>query len=219
MDSLALGAAGVVVIGGVTAYVLSKPTDPTSVQIQTATQSGKVPYSSTLSLPRSFNQAEGATFSFEGWFVVNDFTYGYGTRRLIFTHGDCPGLYLDSTSNSILVVVNTYGASESVLVSNIPAQKWIHFAVVVTQYTADIYINGILRQHHTLTQLPKQADEAVQIGSELRGFDGQVGGVTYYSRSLTPTEVSVHAASAPPPSIVKEPSSGQYLDLSWYTGR
>lgn len=217
MESFALAGAGLFILG-VAAWYSSTSVDPTAVMIQKATQSGKVSSTSTVALPRSFNQAEGATFTFEGWFDVTDFTYGFGKQRPIFTRSDCPGLYLDTTSNSILVVVATYGATESILISNIPAQKWVHFAIVVTQYTVDVYINGTLRQHHTLTQLPKQVDGPTVIGSS-NGFDGQIGGLTYYARALSPIEVSTHAMVAPPPSLVNAPAAGQYFSSSWYTGR
>jgi len=217
METAAIGGIGLLGLAAV-AWTMSKTTDPTAVVLQTATQSGKVAFSSPLTLPRSFNQAEGATFTFEGWLDVNDFTFGFGKQRLVFSHGDCPGLYLDSTSNSLLVTVATYGAMESVLISNIPSQKWIHFAIVVTQYTVDIYINGTIRQHHTLVQLPKQADTATTIGSS-NGFDGQVGGLTYYSRALSPLEISAHSMAVPPPSLVTSPAYGQYLDSSWFIGR
>ena len=213
---IALGGLGLLILGGVVASRASV-TDPTTVAIQGGTQSGKATYTSTSTLPRSENQAEGATFSFDGWFEVNDFTYGTGTQRTIFKRGDCPGLYLASQSGSILVVVNTYGATESILIDNIPAQKWIHIAIVVTQYTVDVYINGLLRRHHTLTQLPKQVDAHTQIGDSTHGFDGQVGGLTYYARALSASEVSTHAARSAPASLKQAPPSGQYLALDWYT--
>ena len=153
MESIVLGGLGVLAVGAAASWAISGSTDPSAVKIQTATQRGNVPFSSSATLPKSFNEAEGATFSFEGWFEINDYTtIGYGSKRLIFSRGDCPSLYIDSTSNSIIVNVATYGAMESILIGNIPAQKWIHFAIVITQYTVDLYINGILRQHHTLTQ-------------------------------------------------------------------
>lgn len=201
------------------AWITTKPNDPNTVAVQNSTVSGKVATMSELTLPRSVNQAEGATFTFDGWFDVNDYTYGYGKKRVIFTRADCPGVYLDSTSNSVLVLVNTFGSVESIMISNVPAQKWVHIAVVVTQYTVDVYINGMIRQHHTLTQLPKQEDAAVQIGSNQAGFDGQVGGLTYYARALSASEIATHAAAAPPTSLVQAPASGQYLDISWYLGR
>jgi hypothetical protein len=214
---IALGGLGLAVLGAV-AWRSSTSTDPTAVPLQGGTQSGKVPYTSNATLPRSNNQPEGATFSFEGWFEVNDFTYGNGTQRSVFNRADCPGLYLASQSGSILVTVATYGATETVLIDNIPAQKWIHIAIVITQYTVDVYINGLLRRHHTLTQLPKQEDAPTTIGDS-KGFDGQVGGLTYYSRALSASEIMSHAAASPPPSLVRGPDSGQYFDVTWYTGR
>lgn len=214
---VALGGLGLLVLGAV-AWRSTTVTDPTAVPLQGGTQTGKVPYTSNATLPRSTNQPEGATFSFEGWFEVHDFTYGNGTKRTVFNHADSPGVYLASQSGSILVTVATYGAMESVLIDNIPAQKWIHIAVVITQYTVDVYINGLLRRHHTLTQLPKQEDAPTVIG-EPNGFDGQVGGLTYYSRALSAAEIMSHAAGSPPTSLTKAPDSGQYFDVTWYTGR
>ena len=214
---VALGGLGLLVLGAVV-WRSSTSTDPSAVQLQGGTQSGRTPYTSNAELPRSNNQPEGATFSFEGWFSVNDFTHGNGTQRAIFNRGDCPGLYLARQAGSILVTVATYGAMESVLIDNIPAQKWIHIAIVITQYTVDVYINGLLRRHHTLTQLPKQEDAPTTIGDS-NGFDGQVGGLTYYSRALSSGEIMAHAAGSPPASLVRGPDSGQYFDVTWYTGR
>lgn len=217
MDGLTVGV-GVGVLLILAFWFFSKPGDPSAVQIQTATQSGTVPLTSHASLPRSNNQEGGAVFSFEGWLDINDFTtVGYGQQRMVFSREDCPGLYIDSTSNALLVKVATYGATESILISNIPAKMWIHFAIVISQYGVDIYINGILRQHHTLNQLPKQVDAPVQIAGS--GFDGQIGGLTYYSRILTASEIGLHAAAAPPASLVTAPPSGAYLDITWFTGR
>jgi len=205
------------VIGGVAMWAYTGTLDSSAVEIQKGTITGKQRLTSTASLPRSSNESQGATFSFECWFEVNDFTYGYGHRRCIFSRGDTPGVYLDSTSNSLIILVKTYGATDSVMIENIPIQKWVHLAIVVTQYTVDVYVNGMIRQHHTLSQLPKQEDAATQV-SDNTGFDGQIAGLTYYSRALSPIEITAHAASTPQ-SLITAPQGGQYLDLTWYTGR
>jgi hypothetical protein len=172
-------------------------------------------------LSRSFNQKEGATFTYTGWILVKDFTYNYGQKRVIFTKGDCPGLYLDTTSNSLLVVMNTYAnAPETILISNITANKWIHFAIVVDQDSVDIYINGVIRQHHTLLQLPKQNGREVQVGSSgLAGWDGVLAELQYTPRSLSPSEISELTLDVPKNDLTVPPSGPQYYDLSWYTGR
>ena len=172
-------------------------------------------------LSRSFNQKEGATFTYTGWILVKDFTYNYGQKRLIFTKGDCPGLYLDTTSNSLLVVVKTYADTpETILISNITANKWIHFAIVVDQDSLDIYINGVVRQHHTLLQLPKQNDDQVTIGSNsAAGWDGVLSNLQYIPRSLSASEVAALIENVPKDDLTVPPSGPQYFDLSWYIGR
>ena len=139
-----------------------------------------------LALPRSYNQPEGMTYSYSTWLLVKDFTKGYGERRRIFSKGDSPGLYIDSTSNSFIVSIDTYGTTETILIPSVPAMKWIHFAMVVDQHSVDIYINGILRKHHTLGQLPQLNDTALTIGSN---WNGVIARLTYYSRSLSSIEI------------------------------
>jgi hypothetical protein len=172
-------------------------------------------------LSRSFNQKEGATFTYTGWILVKDFTYNYGRKRVIFTKDDCPGLYLDTTSNSILVVIKTFADTpETILISNITANKWMHFAIVVDQDSVDIYINGVVRQHHTLNQLPKQNESAITMGSNAAaGWDGVLANLQYTPRSLSAGEVAALTADVPKDDLSVPPAGPQYYDLSWYIGR
>lgn len=172
-------------------------------------------------LVRSFNQKEGATFTYTGWILVKDFTYNYGRKRLIFTRDECPGLYLDTTSNSLLVVIKTFADTpETILISNITANKWMHFAIVVDQDSVDIYINGVVRQHHTLLQLPKQTDGNVTMGSNsAAGWEGVLADLRYTPRSLSAGEVAALTADVPKNDLTVPPSGPQYYDLSWYIGR
>lgn len=167
-------------------------------------------------LPKSYNQPEGITYSYAAWILVKDFTKGYGTKRRIFSKGDAPGLYLDSTSNSLMVAVKTFSTTETILIPDIPAMKWIHFALVVNQQAVDIYINGMLRQHHTLGQLPQQNDELVTVGP---GWDGVLARVYYYSRSISSAEIKKLVAETPPDDLERKPSGPQYFDITWYVGR
>jgi len=167
-------------------------------------------------LPRSNNQAQGMTYSFTSWILVKDFTKGYGTQRRIFSKNDSPGLYLDSTSNSLLVKVDTYGTTETILIPDIPAVKWIHFALVVDQHSVDIYINGLLRKHHTLGQLPKLNDAVVAIGSD---WNGVLARLTYYARSLSSGEIKKMLNEPLPNDLDRKASGPNYFDISWYIGR
>ena len=167
-------------------------------------------------IPRSYNEPEGLTYSYTAWVLVKDFTKGYGTKRRIFSKGDSPGLYLDSTSNSLLVAVDTYGATETILIPNIPAMKWIHIALVVDQHSVDIFVNGILRKHHTLGQLPQQNEAAVSVGGD---WNGVLARLVYHPRSITPAEVKKLVSEKVPNDLQREASGPSYFDISWYIGR
>ena len=177
---------------------------------------GDVKQTFPTQLPRSYNEAEGMTYSYTAWILVKDFTKGYGERRRIFSKEDSPGLYIDSTSNSLLIAVDTYGTTETILIPNIPAMKWIHFAMVVDQHSVDIYINGILRKHHTLGQLPQLNNTALSIGST---WDGVLARLTYYARSLNHVEIKKMVQEPMPNDLDRRPAAPNYFDISWYIGR
>jgi hypothetical protein len=188
------------------------------VNIVAGSQSGAENKAVAPTLPQSFNQPEGLTYSYSGWILVKDFGKGYGQRRTIFKTGDdSPGVYIDSTSNSFIVAVKTFGATETILIPSVPALKWLHLGLVVDQQAVDVYINGTLRQHHTLGQLPKQeSTPTIQMGP---GWDGVLAKLTYYARALRPTEIKRIAAEPVPDDLYKKPAVPQYFDLSWYIGR
>ena len=216
MNPLTIGAV-IVVLALIVYFIWFMPAVKTSdVVIVGGSQRGDSQVSLPLALPLSFNQTEGIVYSYSGWLLVRDFTIGYGNRRTILSKDDSPGLYIDSTSNSLVVAIKTYGTTETILIPDMPAQKWIHFAIVVNQQAVDIYINGMLRQHHTLGQLPDQNEKPIVMGP---GWDGVLGRVTYYARSLTSEEVKKQASEAPPSDLYTKPSSPQYFDISWYIGR
>lgn len=212
----------VILIGSILWRVFAYKQTTDAIDILTGSISGKeskIVQGDKIS--RSFNQKEGATFTYTGWILVKDFTYNYGQKRVIFTRDDCPGLYLDTTSNSLLVVIRTYSETpETILISNITANKWMHFAIVVDQDSVDIYINGVVRQHHTLNQLPKQNTSAITMGSNAAaGWGGVLSNLQYTPRSLSAGEISALTANVPKDDLSVPPSGPQYYDLSWYIGR
>lgn len=208
---------GLLLIGGaVYWYFTRKDSDSDAVGIVKDSITGKTVRDYSALLPLSMNQPEGIVYSYAAWVLIKDFTVGYGERRRIFSKGDSPGLYIDSTSNSLIVSVDTYGAIETILIPNIPANKWLHIALVVNQYSVQIYINGILRQFHTLGQLPKQNTDLVKIGST---WEGVLGKVDYYPRTLSPSEVDKLSKEEVPSDLNQTPSGPQYFDITWYIGR
>lgn len=167
-------------------------------------------------LPLAMNQPEGLVFSYSGWILVNDFTTGYGKERRILSKGDTPGIYIDSTSNSLVFKVKTYTTTETILIQNLPAAKWIHFAITVDQTSVNIYINGTLRQHHTLGQLPDQSNDAVRMGGD---WNGVLARTVYYPRALSNDEVRKLSEETPPDDLKRPTPGPSYFDITWYIGR
>jgi hypothetical protein len=209
---------GIVIVGLIVVYMIWYPrasSTGTFVILKDSTP-GDVVRSFATMLPRSYNQPEGMTYSYSAWILVKDFTKGFGTRRRIFSKEDSPALYLDSTSNSFLVAVDTYGSTETILIPNIPAMKWVQYAMIVDQHSVDIYINGILRKHHTLAQLPQLNDAALSIGSQ---WDGVLSRLTYYPRALDFKEIKEIMKEPVPSDLQRDAAPPTYFDISWYIGR
>ena len=185
------------------------------ISLLTGSRSGLVEDNRSYAIPRSFNRPEGAVFTYTAWVLVNDFTVGYNTLRRIFSKGDCPGLYINET-NSLVVKIDTFGDIQTIVIPNIPASKWLHIAIVVDQRSVDVYINGIIRKHQELTQLPQQNESNVITGP---GWDGVIGNLTYYTRALSTAEVQSLSSMQPPDDLKPKIGRGNFFDKTWYVGR
>lgn len=216
MISIVVVVVAAVIIGLVAYFVRYKTPTSDSTVVMSGSQSGMTRTTLPYIPAPSFNQPEGLVYSYAMWILVKDFSYGYGQQRVIMTKGDSPGIYLDSTLNSLIIKVRTYGTTESIVVPNIPAAKWIHLALVVDQHAVDVYINGTLRQHHTLSQLPDLTDDKIVVGS---GWNGVVGNIAYHARALSYGEVRGMSQQDPPPDLEPKIAKPDYFDITWYTGR
>ena len=198
---------------------------PGQTVIQSTILDGKSTFDSNVSLPVSLNQDQGITFSYSCWLRIDNFAYRPGVQKVIFTKGptdlssSCPSLLIDGNTNTLLVKLDTYGATEIVPISNIPAKKWIHMAIVVEQKSVDVYINGILHTHHSIVQLPRQNSGTVHTGVN-GGFEGKLSNLIYYNYFLNPSDIPALMKN-PPQSDPSDSTAPMppYFDISWWIGR
>lgn len=214
-------ALGLVAVVGVFLYIwwnsAAEETKTGEMTLLAGSQPGNARKVLNVALPRSFNQKEGLIFSYACWILVKDFQTGYGEERTLFSKNNAPGVFLDATSNSILAKIATFDDGvETLVVPNIPALKWIHFALVVDQDSADVYINGTLREHRSMSRVPKQNEDAIVLGP---GWNGVLARLSYWPRALTGVEVGLLAKQPIPDDLMGRPAAPQYFDLSWYIGR
>lgn len=227
MDTIAIAViVSVLVVAGVYWYLKTKASNAGSTGIVGPSVDATKPLTSKNGLPPSYDQKQGITFAYTCWLLFDDFTYRMGQQKVIFTKGPedlsamCPGVFLDSNTNSILVKIDTFGAQEVIPISNIPAKKWVHFGLVVDQDSVDVYINGTLHTHHTLAQLPRQNSSPVHTGTG-GGFKGKIADLNYYNYFLTPEQIkgTMSTPPSPNPEEVKGSPQPPYFDITWWTGR
>jgi hypothetical protein len=206
-------------------YGRSVTVSSSSINLVASAIDGKKEFDSGVSIPTSINQSEGLTFSYAAWIRIDDFSYRYGQEKVVFIKGPtdlssmCPGVFLDANTNSMLIKVDTFGSREVVVVSNLPAKKWIHLAIAVDQDSIDVYINGIIHTHLSIPQLPRQNPSSVHVGVG-GGFDGKISSLNYYNYFLKQADVASVMGS--PPELDKNETGAPqppYFDISWWTGR
>jgi hypothetical protein len=132
----------------------------------------------------------------------------------------------NKTNVNLYFVVNTFKNSESnteyaesITIHNIPVKKWVCTTMRVQNKTVDIYINGVLTQRKTFTNLPRQNYYDTIIGDSNDGFSGFVSSLRYYGRALNYEEIqSVYGKGPNLKSIDTNMNAGvmDYLSINWY---
>jgi len=173
----------------------------------------------TANLPRSMNENEGMEFSYTAWILIDDYTYGTSAEPTIFVRGTgSPKVSFDVDKNTLLVHQKLYKGEDIIKIRNMPAEKLFHLAIVVTQTSLDIYINGLLHTHKSLESLPLIEEAAVKVGPG-GGWKGKIGSFVYYNYALSAGEVRSIAAVKAVRNPNDEPPNPPYFDTTWWIGR
>jgi Concanavalin A-like lectin/glucanases superfamily len=187
-----------------------------SVTLIGALMNGMNSVSLKTHLPKSMNEATGLEFTWTAWLLMDDFTYGTSEHPIFFSNGhQTPSVYYDVNYNAITISQKTYAGEETIRIRNMPSQKMFHLAVVVTQTTLDVFVNGLLHTHKSLESLPILDDGPIAVGP----WKGKIGSLTYYNYALSPGEVRGVAAVNPIPNPADEPPNPPYFDTTWWIGR
>lgn len=153
----------------------------------------------------SIKANNSTNFAYSAWFFVDDWTYKYGSEKIILSRLDkssnpCPQITLAPYQNDIVVTVQTYpdstNASPSVnsqihtcTVKNVPIQSWVHLAVSVHGRSLDVFLDGKLVKTCVMPGVAK-VDQTANIGiTPNGGFSGYTSKILYYPNALNPQEV------------------------------
>lgn len=107
----------------------------------------------THTVHQSNNERTGIEFTYSFYINVNPSTFRNEKGLLHIFHKGysqqfpllAPGVYMRSDTNTLRVYMNTYKTwNNYVEVDNFPVGKWVHVAIVCTENSLEIYINGNL---------------------------------------------------------------------------
>ena len=197
----------------------------------------------------SDNERSGIEFSYTFYLNVNPsaFRQEYGLSH-IFHKGYssqfpllAPGVYMRSDTNTLRVYMNSYKTWNNFIeVENIPIGKWVHIALVVSENSLEIYINGNLTKKMSFEGFaPYQNYQDIQCFSQRRitmkksmissidenGFDifgamkGQLSRLNYFSYALCYAEIQQLMNEGPSSKLDSALSTGNippYLNDTWW---
>jgi hypothetical protein len=198
----------------------------------------------------SNNERSGIEFSYTFYLNVNPsaFRQEYGLCH-IFHKGYssqfpllAPGVYMRSDTNTLRVYMNTYKTWNNFIeVENIPIGKWVHIALVVSENSLEVYINGNLAKKLPFEGFaPYQNYQDIQCFSQRRitmrqtmipsvdenGFDvfgamkGQISRLNYFSYALCYAEIQQLMNEGPSSKLDSALATGNvppYLNDTWWS--
>jgi hypothetical protein len=198
----------------------------------------------------SDNERSGVEFSYTFYLNVSPaaFRQEYGLNH-IFHKGFssqfpllAPGVYMRSDTNTLRIYMNTYKTwNNYVEVENIPVSKWVHVAIVCSENSLEVYINGNLAKKLPFDGFaPYQNFEDICCFSQRRitmkhsivpstdenGFDvfgcmkGQLSRLNYFSYALCYAEINQLMNEGPNSkmdSAMTNTNIPPYLDDTWWS--
>lgn len=192
---------------------------------------------------RSDNERSGIEFSWSVYLFINDSLDT--NRKHVFHKGNnnigadglnkpnnAPGLYIKRTGSqqnpgdqiNLQVFMSTYSTiDETIIIPNIPLNKWINVVIRCQNLKVDVYINGLIAQSYQLTNVPKQNYDSVYVAQN-NGFPGFISNLFYYNYGLTISEIQRLNNYGPKlemttNSVSQTIPTPDYLSLKWYTNQ
>lgn len=206
----------------------------------------------TGSIPilRSVDDVTGVEFTWSIWIFIKDSNFNYNNDekyKHIFHKGNknhgtlglstpnnCPGLYLDSKDNNLLVLMNTFteptqdnddiktglDEPESIEIEDIPVNKWLNVVIRVSkQNQVDVYINGTLMKREILKGVVKQNYDNVYVSSN-GGFHGYTSSLRYFNSAIGTNHIQTIVDNGPDLTPLhksaKDSAVPRYLSTRWF---
>jgi len=133
-------------------------------------------------------------YAYSIWFYIDDWSYRYGSEKIIFCRGNgaklMPGVVLGAIDNDINISVAMQNTDElfGCKIQNVPIQKWTNLIVTLNNRSLDSYINGKLIKTCVLPS-PAFVDDTADIYlTPLSGFSGYTSRFNYWNDTVNPQQ-------------------------------
>ncbi len=132
-------------------------------------------------------------YAYSIWFYIDDWSYRYGTEKIIFCRGSkrlMPGVLLSPIENNLTVRVAMNSSDElfNCKVQDVPIQKWTNLIVTLNNRSLDVYINGKLVKTCILPYPAYVDDTAPVYLTPLTGFSGYTSRFNYWNDTVNPQQ-------------------------------
>lgn len=193
---------------------------------------------------RSNNQEDGLEFTWSVWMFIEDLEYKKDEYKHVFHKGtmdsllqqssadktgntapgmsfpnNAPGLYIAPNTNDLVVVMNTFeNPNETIIVPDIPINKWVNVIIRCDNTTLDVYINGTIIKRHQLSGVPRQNYDDVYAAAN-GGFSGYISNLWYYNYALGTNAIETIVENGPNLKMKDTnmlQSEPYYLSLRWF---
>jgi hypothetical protein len=189
---------------------------------------------SSIPILRSNNENTGIEFTWSVWLFLN-----LGTNdkvKCVFVKGNSdpdttnlyyqtnsPGMYVSSKNGvgQIEYILNDVNNNDNkMIITNVPLQKWVHFAYRLQNTILDVYVNGVVQNRLQMSYAPKQNYYDITVCG---GYNGSLSNLRYYDHALTVFDINNIIMFGPNtnPSKLASNNSGSgnysYLSSQWYT--
>lgn len=159
--------------------------------------------------PQQIDQTFPNQFTYSAWFYFKPSNFMPSEKkdwRSVLIKGDpvssgdqfrkmTPGIYLTPYKNNMICSINTSKGvnngpvlGESLILENIPVNKWFQLVLVMQTRSLDAYVNGLLEKSITLTGSPVTNDDPLIKGYD-GGFDGNIAYLYYVNTPLNPDNI------------------------------
>jgi hypothetical protein len=143
--------------------------------------------------PDSLPAGASVNYSYSIWIYIDDWSYQYGTEKIIFIRGAIgstfmPALSLSPIDNNAVITVSLEKEPFECVIPNIPLQKWTNLIVSLNNKSLDGYVNGKLVKTCVLPSIPTTDPTSSLYLTPQGGFSGYTARFNYWSDAMSPQQ-------------------------------